>query len=64
MKTVGWVFVAMAAAFLIMVLYLGINFLINSNLKTEAKVLSGFIALIAFGTTIGRLVQVFKDKDK
>lgn len=61
MKVVGWVFVAMAASFLGMVLYFAIRFLLYSTLSTEAKVLACFLALLALGTTIGRLVFVFKD---
>jgi hypothetical protein len=61
MKVVGWIFVAMAAAFLGMILYFAALFLFRSSFSTEAKVLSCFLALLALGTTIGRLVFVFKD---
>ncbi|HTF81956.1 MAG TPA: hypothetical protein VL947_09530 [Cytophagales bacterium] len=61
MKIIGWIFVAMAAAFLAFILYFAIGFLLNSTLGTEAKVLACFLALLALGTTIGRLVMVFRD---
>jgi hypothetical protein len=64
MKTVAWVFVALAAIFLIFVLYFGLNFLLNSTIKTEAKVLGCFLALLALGTTLGRFVFVIKDLKK
>lgn len=64
MKVIGWIFVAMAAAFLGMVLYFAIRFLLFSSMSTEAKVLACFLALLALGTTIGRLAFVLKDLKK
>jgi len=61
MKVVGWIFVGMATAFLAMVLYFAAQFLFNSSFSTETKILACFLALLALGTTIGRLVYVFRD---
>ncbi len=64
MKTVGWIFVAMALGFLAMVLFFAGKFLLGSHLGLEAKLLACFVALLALGTTIGRIVHVFKDTQK
>jgi divalent metal cation (Fe/Co/Zn/Cd) transporter len=64
MKTIGWILVALATAFLLFIMYFGILFLFNSNIKTETKVLSLFLAVLALGTTIGRFVYVIRDLKK
>lgn len=61
MKSIGWIFVLLAAAFLLFIIYFGVQFLFSSGIKLEVKILSCVLAVIALGTTMGRFWHVIKD---